>query len=59
MLQPDDDGFKVLDDAELFARTSPRAIMNWGAIGGALLAIGISGAFWWFFIWAGTRLWKP
>lgn len=54
----------VLDDepeppAPLLPVPEPRRLVNWAAVGGVILALALGGAFWWGFIWAGTRLWKP
>ncbi len=50
------------DAANAWLKSKPvarRRRINWGAIGGAVLAIAISASVWGFLIWAGTRHWKP
>lgn len=37
---------------------APPQRRRWKIVRDWLFALAVGGAFWWFFIWAGTRLWK-
>jgi hypothetical protein len=43
--------------APLLPVPEPRRLVNWAALGAGILTLALGSAFWWFFFWAGTRLW--